>query len=352
MTNTFISSTALSDATRTSLMKLQRQLADAQREVTTGRLADPGLSLGYQTGQTVSLRREHARLQSISETNNLVASRLDASQAALKALAENAQTFLGQLAAGSNGAADPRMLQQQARAALSTFANLLGATFQGASLFAGINTDVQPIADYNRQPPPASAQAVANAFFAAFGITQSDAGVSAISATDMQTFVDGSFAGLFNAAAWNGTWSQASDQYVKSRISISELIETSVNANDVAFRKLASAFTMLADLGTDKLGQAAYQVVVDAAMRATSEALEGITRLQAKLGTAQERIKNANERMSIQVSIITNHIGVLEGVDPYEASNRVASLMTQVETAYAMTARIHKMTLLDYLPLT
>ncbi len=350
--STFISTSALSEATRSSLMKLQTKLADAQKEVTTGRLADVGLSLGFKAGQAVSLRQEHARLQSITETNGLVASRLGASQAALKSLAENAQSFQSQLLAARNSATGPQLIQDQARAALSAFADMLNTTFNGASLFAGINADVTPITNYNQQPPAANAQAVASAFATAFGVTQSDPAVTSIPAANMQAFLDGPFAGLFDPAAWSGTWSSASDQNVRSRISTSELIETSVNANDAAFRKLASAYTMLADLGTDKLNQNAYQAVVDTAVRAVSEAVQGITELQAGLGTAQERVKNANDRMSIQIDIMTNHIGVLEGVDPYEASNRVAGLLTQVETAYAMTARIQRLSLLNYLPLT
>jgi flagellar hook-associated protein 3 FlgL len=137
---------------------------------------------------------------------------------------------------------------------------------------------------------------------------------------------------------------------MRSRISTSELIETSVNSNDEAFRKLASAYTMLADLGTANLNQAAYQTVVDKATLVISDALQGITGLQAKLGSAQERVKGANERMSIQIDIMANHIGALEGVDPYEASSRLSSLLAQVETAYAMTARIQQLTLLNYLP--
>jgi flagellar hook-associated protein 3 FlgL len=352
MTSTFISTSALSEATRSSLMKLQTKLADAQKEVTTGRLADVGLSLGFKAGQAVSLRQEHARLQSITETNGLVSSRLDASQAALKAVVENAQSFQSQLLAARNSSTGPQVIQGQARAALSAFADMLNTTFNGASLFAGINADVKPIADYNQQPPAANAQAVASAFATAFGVSQADPAVSSISAANMQAFLDGPFAGLFDPAAWSGAWSAAADQNVRSRISTSELIETSVNANDAAFRKLASAYTMLADLGTDKLNQNAYQAVVDTAVRTVSEAVQGITELQAGLGTVQERAKNANDRMSIQIDILTNHIGVLEGVDPYEASNRVAGLLTQVETAYAMTARIHKLSLLNYLPLT
>jgi flagellar hook-associated protein 3 FlgL len=47
---------------------------------------------------------------------------------------------------------------------------------------------------------------------------------------------------------------------------------------------------------------------------------------------------------------MTTQINVLESVDPFEASTRVSALMTQVETAYAMTARIQNLSLLKYLP--
>jgi len=53
MTSTFIASSAVSGAVRSSLMKLQAKLAEAQKEVATGRLADVGLSLGFKAGQTV-----------------------------------------------------------------------------------------------------------------------------------------------------------------------------------------------------------------------------------------------------------------------------------------------------------
>ena len=56
--------------------------------------ADVGLTLGSRTGQTVSLRQEQTRLQAIIDTNGLVATRLDATQAALNPSADDAQSFL------------------------------------------------------------------------------------------------------------------------------------------------------------------------------------------------------------------------------------------------------------------
>ncbi len=91
-------------------------------------------------------------------------------------------------------------------------------------------------------------------------------------------------------------------------------------------------------------------MVVDAAIRLAGEAVQDMAEEQARLGTAQERVKSANDRMSIQVDIMATQINVLASVDPFEASTRVAALMTQVETAYAMNARIQNLSLLRYLP--
>ena len=78
MKTTFTSTSAISAATRLTMAKLQSQLADAQKEVSTGRYADVGATLGSRTRQSVSLRQEQARLQSIMDSNGPVATRLDA----------------------------------------------------------------------------------------------------------------------------------------------------------------------------------------------------------------------------------------------------------------------------------
>lgn len=60
---------------------------DAQKELATGRHADVGLTLGAQTGVAVSLRQDIAQIKSIKDTNSLVLTRMQASQAALNTLA-------------------------------------------------------------------------------------------------------------------------------------------------------------------------------------------------------------------------------------------------------------------------
>jgi flagellar hook-associated protein 3 FlgL len=349
MKTTFISTSALSEASRLSLMQLQQKLSAAQKEVTTGRLADVGQTLGHRTGQAVSFRYEHARLEAAIATNGIAATRLDATQATLTSMAKEAQFFMGQLIGMRNNPDGQGVMEAQAKRTLSGFIDALNTSTGDSYLFGGINTDVKPVTDYFQSPASSNRQAVENAFITAFGMSQTDPAVETIDATAMQTFLDTTFAALFDEPAWTADWSAASSENVKSRIAVSQIVETSTNANESAIRKLASAYTMVADLGTAGLNEGAYHAVVDTATRLVAEAIQGLTAIQSSLGSAQESIARANERMSIQTDILSSHITQLEGVDPYEASTRVASLMTQLETSYAITARIQKLSILNYL---
>jgi flagellar hook-associated protein 3 FlgL len=350
MNTTFISTSAISQATQLSLLKMQSSLAEVQTEATTGRLADVGLSLGYQTGQTVSLRNELSRLTAITDTNNQASTRLDASQTALQTIASNAQSFLNQLLASPGTASGASALQNQAQSALNSLIDGLNTTVNGAYIFSGANSDVQSINQYSQTPPSASQQAVAAAFTSAFGTTQSDPTNSNITSAAMGTFLNTTFANLFSDPAWGNTWSSASDQNARSRISTSQLIDTSTNANQQAFRQLASAYTMVADLGAQNLNSNAFQTIVNQAAQLAGNAIQGITTIESTLGAAQASITNANDGMAIQTNFLTTQINNLEAVDPAEASTRLSALMTQIDTSYSITSRIQQLSLLNYLP--
>jgi flagellar hook-associated protein 3 FlgL len=216
-------------------------------------------------------------------------------------------------------------------------------------LFAGVNADVQPIQPYSGTPTPANRQAVADAFQARFGFSQSDPAVAGISPTDMSDFIDTTFSALFEEPAWSANWSEASDENIRSRISVFEVIDTSTNANEDAFRKLAKVYTMMSDLGVENLNTETFQAVVDKAMVVAGQATQDLATLRANLGTAEGRISLADTKMKTLSNIITNRINGLEAVDPFDAAVRVTTLLTQIETSYALTARVQRLTLLNYL---
>ena len=46
---------------------------------------------------------------------------------------------------------------------------------------------------------------------------------------------------------------------------------------------------------------------------------------------------------------MNEHVTTLEGVDPYEATANVNALLTQIETAYALTARLQNLSLINHI---
>ena len=354
METTFHSTKSFYDATRAAVQKLQRQLIVAQKELASGRLADVGATLGSQTRRTVSMRLDISRMTKITDTNATVSTRLDASQSVISSFSATAEAFLSTLLASRSTATGPAICEQEAKADLVTLIGGLNTAVAGEYLFAGINTDVQPVANYyaTTTPAPANKQAVDDAFFATFGTTQA-ADNTSITAVAMEDFLNNStandFSPMFEEPAWSANWSDAWDQNIRSRISTNETIESSSNANNVAYRKLAQAFTMVGEMGVQNLNQAAFQAVVDKAAELIGESIQDLAEESGRLGTVQDRVANANERMATQVSILTTQINNLEVVDPYDASTRVTTLMTQLETAYALTARIQNLRLLNYL---
>jgi flagellar hook-associated protein 3 FlgL len=345
----YISTKALNEGNRLSILKLQQRLAAAQKELSSGRLADVGQSLGARTSQTVSLRQDLSRLTMITDTNSLVSSRLSVSQQAVGGVGQSAQSFISTLLAVRNTETGGAVVKGAAKAALVGLTDAMNTTFAGEHLFGGINTDQQPLTNYFSEPTPANRQAVLDAFQTEFGFGPGDPQVATIIPSQMQSFIDTTLSALFEEPAWSANWSSASSENIESRISVSEVIDTSANANDAGFRKLAKVYTMLSDLGVENMSQETFAAVVDRAVSFAGEAVQDVAVVQANLGVAQERVAKANAKMEAQTDILTSRINGMEAVDPFDAAVRVTSLMTQIETSYALTARIQNMTILNYL---
>jgi flagellar hook-associated protein 3 FlgL len=317
--------------------------------VSTGRHHDIGLAIGSGVRQALDLHAVAGQIDTITNSNGLAKSRLDTAQSALSEISGIAGDFVNQLIAFRNSGTDRSQLLADAKIQLDRLTSLLATTSNGQSVFGGQNTDSAPLNTYLSDPPSAAQNAVLTSFTAHFGFPPDSAQAVAITPDEMNTYLDGDFAANFADPAWQTNFSTASDAPLIDRIALNETIDTPVTANMTGVRKLVSALTAILDTGTEQLNSGAFQALIDHAAVAAGEAGGDITRNQAIIGLNLDRIAKADDRLTLQGSLVKKQISGLEEVDTAEASVGLNLLQTKLQVSFAATARLQGLSLLNYL---
>ncbi len=344
MKTSFVSTSAISQAMRYQMARLQADLAKSEQEISTQKVADPGLKLGARTTQSVSLHRDIDRLKGIIDSNGLVSARLATTQQSLNQLTATGNGLLPTLTTALSGPIGTSIPKAEAVAALGTLTGMLNASQNGEYLFAGINTDVKPINDFN---DPTSPNRVA--FVAAFGFSMDDPAAAAITPAQMTAFIDTAVEPMFLGAGWYGTWSNATDEQIVARITTSETTNASVSANVDGVRKLAMGAALVAGLMDGNFGGDALRVVFERSAQLVTQSVADLGTTQGELGIIQQRVEAASERLSLQTDLFQTNLQELEGIDAYEVSTRISNLLAQIETSYTLTARIQQLSLVRFL---
>lgn len=344
-----IATSTISSGLKAEILANQNRLNAARLEMTTGRHADMGLTLGTGTGATLAL---HTRIEGLETTitqNKFLATRLDTGQKALESLGKGAQSLVSTLLASRSAAGGQAIAKDAAVNGLASLSNLLNTTFDGDSIFGGINTGTPPLKPFSTTPPSSAAAAITASFTATFGMAPNAPGVSAITPAAMNAYLDTTFAAHFADPQWQANWSNASDQLAQSRIEPGRLTETSVSANADGFRTLAKSLAMVASFSNGNLGTATFQALIDKAAGLAGSAGGSINALAAHVGGAQELVATATTRMEALRTGAKKDLGAREGVDQYEATARVNELMTTLEASYKLTSRISALSLVNFL---
>lgn len=350
MKTSFVSNIAMQNAMRLTIGRGQNEIQKLNTEIVTGRHADIGIALGARASNSITLNRDVSRLQAILDTNALVTQRLSASQSSLDLMADAAQQML-EAFISVNGSDDANRLliaQRDVETALGAYTVAANTSSNGEYLFAGINTNTQPLQEYLSagSPPKVAFDAL---FVSKFGFAQDDPLAATITVADMQDFLDNYLEPSFSGTDWTTNWSSASDTNVTSRIQKNEVVESSTNANSEGMRNFAMAAVIGVELLNSPISAEVRASLNRSAIEYAGAAATGIDNERSMLGVTENRITKANTALESQLRIITLHLGDVEGVDAYEASTRMKSLLAQVETSYTLTARIQQMSLMNYL---
>lgn len=350
MKTSFVSNLAIQSAMRLTIQQTQAELLKRSQEQTTGIHYDLGLTLGATTSRSLNLQRELDRMSAMKSTNAVVTQRLSASQGALETMQKAAEKMRDTLVTykGNDGVDAMKILKTEVNGALQIFTSAANTSFNGEFLFSGINTDVKPLADYNSVPPSA-AKAAFDAALSGYMSANSLTDMSQFTPTQMQDFISNTLEPMFTGPGWDANWSDASSQNMTSRISASEVIESSTNANTKSFRMFALASVISSELMDKNVNSQVRNTISNAAFGYAEQAIAGLNGERSSLGISESRVKKATTSLEAQQKLLNTHILDINGIDQIETATRVNTLKTQLDTSYALTSRLQQMSLLNYL---
>jgi flagellar hook-associated protein 3 FlgL len=312
---------------------MKHSLQQLSTEVTTGVVSDITARVSGDLGQISGIDSALARLRGYGAVTLEAGLFAGAMQTALGTIDSMASDLSTHLLSASNGTADARVDaagadgEQKLQAALAAMNTRVG----DRSLFAGVATQGAAVID-------------ADSLLTALGGAVS----GAVSAADVETAVTAWFASPtgYDAIAYQGAAA-----LTNMLISPGEEAQIDVTAQDPRLRDTLKGLAMAALLNRGVLaGQP--QARQDLAQRAGLRLFENQTdrtNVAARLGLTEAKIeaaatRNSNEVMSLQIA----RNGIVQA-DPYEAATKLEQAQAQLEKIYAITARMSRLSLMDYL---
>ncbi|MDG1281370.1 MAG: flagellin [Pseudorhodobacter sp.] len=317
---------------RVTALKLQSQTAGT--ELTTGVTADLGSHLRGGLGQISAIEGSLGKLaayRSATQNAEQVTTAMQGVFDLLDRLTGNLATALldaGTL--GQTGTADSVL--GDARHRFDASITALNSRHGGISLFAGTRTD-------------GSALTEGETILDSLRVAINTAG--ATSASEIETVIDDWFSqpNGFATVAYAG-----GDSIGKRPISQTDQTTLNITAQDPALRNTLKPLAMAALLADGlPVASADRNQLIRRSGEALFESQSQRALLSGRLGMEQARIEEAATQNEAERSSLQMARSALLAVDPYEAATRLEDSQNQLETLYAVTARLSRLTLLDFL---
>jgi len=315
-------------------VQLKQTMNTLAQELASGRVQDTAKHLGGDYSFLAGFERSLAVLDQHNSSVDEAALFASSGQAALQRISDVTNGLSATLVAVTPSTVGPILTNasSDARNQLSSIVSALNTDVAGRSLFAGVDTNVAPMASADTLISELRT-AVAGAPDTASRIAAADA-----------WFASG---GPFDTLAYGGS----TTSLAATTLPGGETIDTGVRADEQAFRDILKnvALAAVADdpaLGLTQQDQAA---LLQQSASGLLSSQDGLITLQARVGSAEERIENASTAIASERTSTEYAKGALLDVDPYEAATRLEDVQFQLESLYSITVRMSRLNLTRFL---
>ena len=316
-------------------VQARSDLARHSHELTTGRVQSPARHL---RGDIAGLHSVENRLVRIDGFQNALKQTVTASDLAQKALSKVAlsgQDLAEKLVLTAQSIAGPAARTVAAQAARNTIEETISAlslSVAGRSVFSGVHSDRAPLAS-------------ADALLAALGAEVAGLTTAADVTTALEAYFDDPDGGFATDIYRGGPAA------VGGAIDDGQTAPALPTADDPAIRRqlMSAAIVVLIDNGALTLDPAEEGALQQRAMIGLMENGASLAALQARVGDVQATLDQRQIRLSIERDRLEVARADMIGVDAYKAAMAVEQSRVQLESIYAVTSRIARLSLTEYL---
>lgn len=328
---------ARSFQTRRANLNLQQTLSTLSKELTTGQVSDVSKHLRGDTGILGSVTVHLDMLRAFNVTNSETALVASSMQAAMEAIQQSAGD-LGKKFASAPAKSSPDTLQiiaSEAPHQLDMVISALNTSAGGRFLFSGTRFEAAPLVD--------AVELISEISSAISGIPT----VGAILSTIDDWFSAPASGGGFLDLAYNGS----SEAVGPVRIGVNDVVKLDVTAAEEGFRTIlkGAALGTLVSQGLLSGDPTAREALIEQASHWLLRGEGEVIAMRANLGASEATIQRAAVESSAETSSLERSINQLIGVDKYEVASALTEAETQMETLYAMTSRLSRLSLVNYL---
>lgn len=314
---------------------LKTRLNTLSAEISSGQVGDKVAALGGETGRLEDIDRQLKVTAAQLRANVNTAQKLTMIQKVLDGIDVTRNTLMQSLVPITNVANDSERsaAAAQARASLPSLMSQLNTRFGDQTLLAGNATDRAAVAD--------AETLMADIAAALAGASSAQDVIDAV--TDYFETPGGGFETNIYLGDSGGP--------VVRPTGFGETVSVDARADDIALRRILSATVIagVVDSGLVALPDSAEITLLSEAGTRLLTAAKPLADLQGRIGGAEGQVEEARVRAQAAQAALTLARNDLVSVDPYKTATELQAVQIQLETHYALTARLSRLTLTEYL---
>ncbi len=322
--------------------RIRTDMARLSGEMASGQKSDLRAATGGNTGMLASLDHQIAALgsfQTSAREAGLFAGSLQTALSAVQDSVTGLGPTLARLASGALGAGTAQnaawidTAANDMKAQFSAVVSSLNTRIADRALLGGTATDGRPLADAETM----LADLVA--------VTAGETTAAGVDAAVTAWFDDPG--GGFETIGYLGSTADLAP----FRVGQDETVSLGITAADKEFRDLFKGYAMgaLVSAGTLSAARGERAALMRTAGERMIAAGDAFTNLRGRVGSAEAQIDAAQGRNAAETSALEIARTEIRAADPYETAIELQATQLQLESLYAVTARLSRLNLTEFL---